>query len=164
MQRTCVVKVVGWRTLGFLAVMIALSAGGMWSEARTFAQSAPEPTALALAPASTAAEAPSAAAKSSSAKDRKKPSTPRGRLPAYFGDVVSKEQREKIYAIQQEYTAKLAELRRQLDELTKERDAKIESLLTPEQRKKIADLKAAAKTSRDSKREGKGQKAADDAK
>jgi|GEM_PF-1542770 hypothetical protein len=74
---------------------------------------------------------------------------PAGRLPNYYAEVVDKAQREAIYKIQQEYEPKLAELRRQLEELTKQRDEKIRSVLTPEQLKKIEQLQEEAKKKRE---------------
>jgi len=76
---------------------------------------------------------------------------PRGRLPNYFSGVVNEEQREKIYAIQKEYEPKISQLRQELDSLTKARDEKINAVLTAEQKKKIDDLKAAAKQPREKK-------------
>jgi len=92
---------------------------------------------------------PSKEKKSTSKKT--KAAKPRGRLPSYFGGVVTDEQREKIYAVQNEFEPKIKELSLKLDSLKKERDEKILALLTPEQRKKIDDLKAAAKQSREKK-------------
>jgi hypothetical protein len=75
----------------------------------------------------------------------------RGRLPSYFSGVVTDEQRETIYAIQKEYEPTIKELTLKLDSLRKERDEKINALLSPEQKKKIDDLKAAARQARDKK-------------
>jgi len=86
-----------------------------------------------------------------------KSAKPRGRLPNYFSGVVTDEQREKIYAIQNEFEPKIKELILKLDSLKKERDEKINALLTPEQKKKIDDLKAAAKQARE-KKESTGSK------
>jgi len=83
--------------------------------------------------------------------DAKKPG---GRLPAHYGDVVDAAQREKIYAIQKDFDPKMAALKAQLAALAKEQNEKIEALLTPEQRNKIAQLKAAA----DAKRKDAGEK------
>lgn len=80
-----------------------------------------------------------------------KAAKPRGRLPSHFSGVVTDEQRGKIYAIQREFDPKIKELSLKLDALKKERDEKILALLSPEQRKKIDDLKAAAKQSREKK-------------
>lgn len=72
------------------------------------------------------------------------PTPPRGRLPAYYGQVVNQQQREQIYAIQAKYSARIAELQKQLEELRAQRDAEIEKVLTPEQLKRIAELRARA--------------------
>jgi hypothetical protein len=72
-------------------------------------------------------------------------------LPAYFSGVITEEQRQKIYAIQKEFAAKIRPLQRQIESLTKERDEQIAALLTPEQRQKIEALKAAAKKARETK-------------
>jgi hypothetical protein len=90
--------------------------------------------------------------KTKAAAGEKKAKAPRGRLPAYYTEVVDEKQREAIYKIQQECEPKIAELRTQLEKLTKERDAKVAALLTPEQQKKVADLQAAAKIKRDEKK------------
>lgn len=82
-----------------------------------------------------------------------------GQLPPYYRDVVSDEQRQKIYAIQAEYNAQIAELEAKVAQLRRERDAKIEALLTPEQKKQIEDLRAAARTKRDSRRPPKAKAA-----
>ncbi len=75
----------------------------------------------------------------------------RGRLPAYYGSVVERDQRKAIYKVQEEYAGKIAELKAQLQAVTKERDEKIATLLTPEQREKVNELKAAAKAKRQAK-------------
>jgi len=97
--------------------------------------------------ATTSKEKKSAPKKTKGAKTTK----PRGRLPNYFSGVVTDEQRGKIYAIQSEFDPKIKELSIKLEALKKERDEKILALLSPEQRKKIDDLKAAAKKSREEK-------------
>lgn len=73
----------------------------------------------------------------------------RGRLPAYYVQVVAPDQKEKIYAIQKEYAPRLKQLREQLTSLQAERDAKYRQVLTPEQQKKVDELTAAAKAARD---------------
>jgi Spy/CpxP family protein refolding chaperone len=72
----------------------------------------------------------------------------RGRLPNFYRQVVDPQQRETIYKIQAEYAPKIAELQAQLEKLIKERDEKIAAVLTPEQRKRVEDLKAAARAKR----------------
>jgi hypothetical protein len=72
----------------------------------------------------------------------------RGRLPAYYGRVVDQTQREKIYAIQREFAPKIDALKAQLAALVAERDEKIVSVLTQEQRETIEKLKAEAQAKR----------------
>jgi hypothetical protein len=72
----------------------------------------------------------------------------RGRLPAFFTKVVDQKQREQIYVIQKEYAPKIDELKAKLAALIKERNEKIADVLTPEQREKLQELKAAAKAKR----------------
>jgi hypothetical protein len=105
------------------------------------------------------AEKPGAAgpAKAAAPAKAKRPS---GRLPRYYNDVVTKEQREKILAIQQDYGAKIDPLRRQIEQLTRERDEKIERLLTPQQKQQIEKRKADAKAARDAKAAAKRKKPA----
>ena len=89
---------------------------------------------------------PAATAESTSdAAQAKKPS---GRLPNYYAEVVTPEQRKTIVDIQAEYKAKTDVLQTQIAQLTKEKTDKIEALLTPDQKKKLADLKAAATAKR----------------
>jgi hypothetical protein len=75
------------------------------------------------------------------------------RLPHYYGKVVTKEQKEKIYKVQEEYHPKIEALQTQLDALEKERDEKISAVLTPEQQKQVKDAEAAAKAARATKAE-----------
>jgi len=79
----------------------------------------------------------------------------RGRLPNYYRHVVDRKQREAIYKIQEEFASKIAALKAQLEALTKQRDEKVDAVLTPEQHKKVAELAAAAKAERDSKKNTK---------
>jgi Spy/CpxP family protein refolding chaperone len=78
-----------------------------------------------------------------------------GQLPPYYGEVVDDAQRQTIYAIQAEFNAQIKALQAKLDALKKERDDKIEAVLTPEQRKQVNDLRAAAKAKRDTKKPAK---------
>jgi hypothetical protein len=77
------------------------------------------------------------AADPQSAPEGAKKSRPRGRLPKYYATVVNEKQREDIYRIQEEYELKLKALQAQLDAMKKEKDQKIEAVLTPEQKKKL---------------------------
>ena len=73
---------------------------------------------------------------------------PSGRLPAHYGEIVTPEQKLKIYALQTEYRPQLAAIREQLLKLQKELDAKTEAVLSPAQREKLAAVKAAASARR----------------
>jgi len=101
-----------------------------------------------------AASAPAATAEQPEKRKARKTTV---RLPNYYAQVVDDKQREQIAKIQGEYNAKINALKAQLDELTKKRDAAIEGVLTQEQLKKIADLKAAAKVKRASSKQAKSQ-------
>lgn len=93
-----------------------------------------------------AANTPSAAKPEAAEEER------RGPLPTYFGKIgVSDEQREKLYDVQEEYEARLEELRQQLKALVRERDAKLESLLTPGQKLRLKELREEARRRAQSK-------------
>jgi hypothetical protein len=77
---------------------------------------------------------------------------PAGRLPPYYKDVVDDAQRDKIYAIQGEYAARLERLRQQLDALEEERDQRIEAVLTPQQRAKVEAAREEAQAERKAKK------------
>ena len=129
-------------TLALLAIMLVLVHDRALSQEKPADQKAP-------ATAKPEATAPAAAKpRKTAAKPRKKP---RGRLPAYYKDVVDKQQREKIYAIQQEHKPQIDALKAQLAALMKERDEKIAAVLTPEQQKKVEQLRQEAKARRAAK-------------
>ncbi|MCI0358680.1 MAG: hypothetical protein L0211_09375 [Planctomycetaceae bacterium] len=67
----------------------------------------------------------------------KKAEKTKGRLPAYYADVVSAEQKEKIYAIQAKYDDQIKELNEQLAAVAKKLNDEIEAVLTAEQKAKI---------------------------
>ena len=69
----------------------------------------------------------------------------RGRLPVHYAPVVTEEQKEKIYKIQEEYKPKIDAARAQMDALVKEQKEKIAAVLTPDQKKKIEEAAAKAK-------------------
>jgi hypothetical protein len=73
---------------------------------------------------------------------------PKGRLPPYYAKVVTAEQREKIYAIQDEYRTKIESARAQLDALLKDQKDRISAVLTDEQKKKLDALQTAAKSNK----------------
>ena len=111
---------------------------------------------LGIAHASAPAKDPSSKAPGAPAvKRQKKARQSKGRLPNYYGGVVTEEQRQKIYDIQKEYNPEIRKLREQLKKLTADRDEKIDKVLTPEQREQIAELKQAAKEKRKKAKEAK---------
>jgi hypothetical protein len=83
-----------------------------------------------------------------SAKARAKP---RGRLPAYYAQVVSNLQRERIYSLQQSYAEQIEALEAQLKDLQTKMQGEIRGVLTPEQQKKVDELTEAARKSRGGK-------------
>jgi spermidine/putrescine-binding protein len=70
------------------------------------------------------------------------------RLPAHYAKVVTEEQRSDIYAIQEQFEPKLAKARAELKALVDERDAAIEKVLSAQQRKDVAKLRAEAEERR----------------
>ena len=158
MRRTVVIRVLRWTGLVLAGALAIFVASGLCGEKTAAAQPAAEPAAAGTTQTPAKSEAPGTQAapsreKKASGKKAKgeKAAKPRGRLPNYFSGVVNDEQREKIYAIQKQCEPKISDLRKELDSLIKARDEKINALLTPEQKKKIEDLKAAAKQSREKK-------------
>ncbi|MBL9124846.1 MAG: hypothetical protein JNG90_14510 [Planctomycetaceae bacterium] len=77
---------------------------------------------------------------------------PRGRLPAYYAKVVTEQQREQVYQVQAEYENQIDTLEAKILELEKKRDDAVRALLTPEQRRQVDQLAAAAKAERDERR------------
>lgn len=92
-------------------------------------------------------------------KEQKKRKKARGRLPNYYARVgISKEQRERIYSIQAQYNEKIEALEKQLAELKSKRDAEVEAVLTPEQKKKLASLREEAAKKRKSRKKKSSKK------
>ena len=73
------------------------------------------------------------------------------RLPTYFSDLVTPGQRARIYAIQDRYEPKLEELKQLMRELVAERDAEVESVLEPEQKKLLSVVKEQARMLREAR-------------
>ncbi len=91
--------------------------------------------------------APPAKPAANATKDRKKL---RGRLPAYYGKVVSEKQRKEIYEVQAKFNEQIEKLKEQLVSLTSQRNTEVEKILTDEQRTEIAKLKEARRSRRGS--------------
>lgn len=85
---------------------------------------------------------------------------PKGRLPAYYKDVVTDEQKDQIYAIQAKYEKQLDDLQSQLDAVKAKQNGEIEALLSAEQKEKLAKVKAEADAKKKSAKKGDGDKAA----
>jgi hypothetical protein len=83
----------------------------------------------------------------------------KGRLPPFYGKLVDKDQKEKIYQIEMTFTPKIKDLQRQIDALVAERNEQIKAVLTPEQQAKLADMVADSKSKR-----GKGKDHSSDSK
>ncbi|MBL8828226.1 MAG: hypothetical protein JNM18_14695 [Planctomycetaceae bacterium] len=83
------------------------------------------------------------AEKTTSKKERDKA---KGYLPPFYRDVIDGVQKEKIYQLQSEYDVKIDALTAQIKQLRDERDAAINSLLTPEQKKRLGELNDAARS------------------
>ncbi|MBN1910186.1 MAG: hypothetical protein JW818_10635 [Pirellulales bacterium] len=109
---------------------------------------------LTMATSPTVGKEPAKGKKAAAAKAKKERAN-HGRLPAYFSKIADEELRAKIYEIQKEYNPKMRELQQQLTKLREERDAKIMALLTPEQKKQLEELRAAAKAKKKKAREAK---------
>jgi hypothetical protein len=85
----------------------------------------------------------------------------KGRLPAYYKNVVTDEQREKIYKIQDKYASQIEDLQSQLEGVRKKQSEEIEALLSKEQLEKVTSLKAEsdAKKKKDSPKKTDAAKA-----
>lgn len=90
----------------------------------------------------------SKASSKTDAKASKTRAPARGRLPAYYSQVVNGQQREKIYAIQKQYAPKIAELKAQLQAVQEKQNAEVEAVLTPDQLATVKKLSEDAKAKR----------------
>jgi len=86
--------------------------------------------------------------KESTVQVEKKRSKPRGRLPHHYGKVVSEDQRLKIYEIQKDFLVKIEKLLSELATVRKEMDKEVESVLKPDQIKRVKELAAEAEARR----------------
>jgi hypothetical protein len=75
----------------------------------------------------------------------------RGRLPAYYGQIVNAEQRQRIYQIQAAYNPQIEALRAEIEALMAKRDAEIRAVLSPAQQQRLDTLVDGAKTARAAK-------------
>jgi exonuclease V gamma subunit len=101
----------------------------------------------------TFAQPPENAAKKAVQKKQTK-----GRLPAYYGQIVNAEQRKRIYQIQATYNPRIDALQAEIDALVTKRDAEIRGVLTPEQRERLDVRVDEAKAAKAAKKEGEKKK------
>lgn len=75
----------------------------------------------------------------------------KGRLPAYYKDIVDAKQKEKIYTLQADFNGKIDALEEQIKKLTADRDAAVEGVLSAEQKEKLKKAKDVASSGRKKK-------------
>jgi S-adenosylmethionine:diacylglycerol 3-amino-3-carboxypropyl transferase len=83
----------------------------------------------------------------------------RGRLPAYFRQVVTEQQREEIYSIQAKYREQIEALEKQLQEVNAQQDTEIEGVLTAEQLEQVNALREEAQRARRARAEARARNA-----
>jgi hypothetical protein len=101
---------------------------------------------VAAQPKRDAAEAPGKEAKKAPAK---------GRLPAYYAQIVNEGQRQRIYQIQANYNPKIEALQAEIEALQTQRELEIRAVLSPEQQKRLDARIAEAQAKREAKAEKK---------
>jgi isopentenyl phosphate kinase len=79
----------------------------------------------------------------------------KGQLPAYYGDVVTEEQRAKIYEIQAKYADQIKDLTAQLEALRDKQSQEIEAVLSAEQKAKVEAAREAAAAKKKKKADDK---------
>lgn len=82
------------------------------------------------------------------AKRAKARAESRGRLPSHFSEVVSAEQREKIYEIQAKYLAQINKLQDEISQLEAGREKEVRGVLSEEQLVKVRQLQEEARAKR----------------
>lgn len=107
---------------------------------------------------------PKPAAKGKAAAAGEAPAKAKGRLPAYYKDIVDEKQKESIYTIQADFKGKIDALKEQIEKLETDRDAAIENVLSAAQKDKLKKAKEAAaakKKKPDADKPEDGEKAAE---
>jgi hypothetical protein len=79
----------------------------------------------------------------------------KGRLPPYYGEIVTETQRLQIYAIQEKFEKEIKSLEAQLEGLKNKRAAEIERVLTSDQKTKLKKIQEAASANRKKKADAK---------
>ena len=65
---------------------------------------------------------------------------PSGRLPAYYGEIVTQDQRLKIYQIQSGYSTKIEQLKAEIEKLDTAMKKEMEAVLTQPQLERLKEL------------------------
>ena len=81
-------------------------------------------------------------------QEQEQQKTFKGRLPAYYADLVTEQQKAAIYAIQARYHAKMAALTEELEALDKKQETEIENVLTPAQKSLLTKAREEAASKR----------------
>ena len=89
---------------------------------------------------------PASAAKPDTAA--KKATKPTGRLPNHYAKVVTGDQRNQIYQVQQSYSLRINELKAEIAKLEAQMQEEIEAVLSKEQLERVHQLTEEAKTRR----------------
>ena len=79
----------------------------------------------------------------------------KGRLPTYYAQIVTEDQRQRIYQIQASYDPKIDALQAELDALVGKRDAEIREVLSPAQQRRLDARISEAQAKRAAKAEKK---------
>ncbi|MCA9248094.1 MAG: hypothetical protein KDA42_13290 [Planctomycetales bacterium] len=138
------------RTSRVLLVALTASLVAVSIAHRTHGQSATADSAADAAPAKSSSKPTiekQDAPKGQKNEKAKKPQVT-GRLPAYYGTIVTDEQRIEIYKIQASYVDRVEALKKVLRELVAERDAEVRAVLTAEQQKELDAVIAKAREAR----------------
>lgn len=85
------------------------------------------------------------------------------RLPNYYARVVTDDQREQIYEVQEKHAVTIDELQKQLDEAIAARDKEVEAILTPEQLARVKEYEQEAQSRREARRGRRGNAGGGDA-
>jgi hypothetical protein len=80
-----------------------------------------------------------------SGQEAKAKAKTKGRLPAYFAQVVDAKQREQIYSIQAKYKEQIEKLEAELKAANDKLKEEVEAVLSKEQKEKLDKLRAEAK-------------------
>jgi hypothetical protein len=151
----------GWKVAAGAIVLCGSLFGMNLAEAQnTTAPAATKATVKETAVKETAVkEVGTKATEKEAAPTKKAAKKPAGRLPVFYAEIVTEEQRAKIYVIQGSYADKLKALAAQIKAVQAEQNAEIEAVLTEEQKAKLQAAKDEAAAKRKQKTEAAEAKA-----